>query len=50
MSDYIIHESNSAKELRNIVTYYLSQGWQLQGGVSIAIDQGRQYYTQAMVK
>lgn len=45
----ILHTSSSAK-LEAQVNTYLKDGWALQGGASVAIDQGQYKYIQAMVK
>ena len=48
---YILVEGNTAKELMIRVNDFLSEGYKLQGGVSVACHySGSIYYTQAMTK
>jgi hypothetical protein len=47
---YTILNTNSIDKLEMLVNAYLFEGWTLQGGVSVARDQGSYSYVQAMVK
>ncbi len=48
--NYFIIDTNSAQKLAVQVNEAISQGWVPLGGVSIAVDQGRYSYVQAMTK
>ena len=48
--EYTVVSENSVDKLEQYVAAYLSEGWKLQGGVSVAVDQGRYEYVQAMIK
>ena len=47
---YKIVSANEPGKLEVLVSAYLKDGWTLQGGVSIARDQGNFSYVQALVK
>jgi hypothetical protein len=47
---YKIVSANDSSKLEMLVNAYLFEGWTLQGGVSVARDQGSYSYVQAMVK
>lgn len=47
---YIVVQESSLKTLTETVTEMLQQGWKPLGGVSMAVDQGRHEYAQAMIK
>lgn len=47
---YMIAEEDNAKDLMALVNEYLEEGWALQGGVSVCVDQGRTSYVQALIK
>ena len=46
---YHIEKNNCSIKLAAIVERYLNRGWELAGGVSIAMDQGSVLYAQALV-
>lgn len=47
---YIVISASSIEKLQSQVNQAMKEGFILQGGVSIAIDQGNYQYCQAMVK
>lgn len=53
MHKYFIAEARSDSDLVVIVSHLLKKGWELQGGVSIAVVPSTKhvkYYAQAMIK
>ena len=46
---YHIETNNCPIKLASYVNWYLDRGWELVGGVSIAMDQGSVIYAQALV-
>lgn len=46
---YHIEKNNCSIKLAANVNWYLDRGWELVGGVSIAMDQGSVIYAQALV-
>lgn len=48
---YLIVEANSAEGLQMKVQQYILEGWELQGGISVATyGANRWWYYQAMIK
>lgn len=47
---YTILEASSGRQLSRLVNEFITDGWDIQGGVSVTVDQGRQTYVQAMIK
>ncbi len=45
---YIVLTASSTIRLQQSVMELLARGWSLQGGVSVAMDQGQTEYAQAM--
>lgn len=50
IKDYFIASDNCSNRLAKIVMELMQLGWAPLGGVSLAIDQGRSTYVQAMIK
>ena len=50
MNDYIILSASSTDSLEVEVRSYMRRGYMPIGGVSVAMDQGRYEYVQAMLK
>jgi len=48
--DYLIVESGSAKELAELVTSQLANGWRLQAGVSVCSPPNGFHFAQAMYR
>ncbi|WP_395092606.1 DUF1737 domain-containing protein [Armatimonas sp.] len=47
---YKVVEAKTKAELEKLVTEFMEQGWQLQGGIAVMVDEHRWYYVQALVK
>lgn len=47
---YFVVQEKSSQDLADVVNKMLQDGWKLQGGLSVAADQGYWYYCQALVK
>jgi hypothetical protein len=48
--NYVVVTSWSVTNFEQSVMNYLKDGWRLQGGVSLTINNGETIYAQAMIK